>query len=57
MVSSSIDVGLSIQEELDTCKMAIKRCRSKWCAVGGINSIDVGLSIKKELDALKMAIH
>jgi len=53
----SIDIGVSIKEELDALMMAISRCMMKRSRSITISSVDIGTSIEKELDALLVAIR
>ena len=53
----SVDVGMSIKEELDASMLARQCCKVERCAVVAVGyGIDIGISIKEELDALMTAL-
>jgi len=52
---SNIDVGVSIQQKLDTWMMGHFRCIVEWCVASMISSIHVGTTVDQDLDASTIA--
>jgi len=52
---AQVDIGASIEKDLDALMVAIRRCIVERRVVVVSTSTDIGLSIKQQLDALMMA--
>ena len=58
VIFESVDIGMSIEQELDASMMTFQCCKVERCAIVAVGyGIDIGISIKEELDALMMTIQ